>query len=616
VRPANHFEKTLNSKYFKPFSNITKLTLIKYGCFAITIHAMKRKLIILLFFATFFKPTLAQQLELQTDSINPLIKNDSHGDSINKYFSMTFNGTFSIKDSLLMNSFYSNKLAVNYFHALEKIPELKKYVNTGNKAFAQLYNGYLGKFAIPVFDSSGIIITVNGINEKNAKDYEFRVLENNTKTVLPWTPIKLFCKAFWVTKIAEAGKTDEVAAYLGQFKDKFGNSLTFQVREKNKPGVIKASLTALWVSWQPRVVGVFSFTQLPELLKVFQSQWTVPGYGQNKDWSKDSILLKRKHVFAANENSLIFYLDDIVRSKKIIEYNVVNGSDGSGWQTNDFDFNIVWLKDLAPGNYQLKIRYSIQRQHIDTYAFTIKAAWYQTVWFKISIVLLSCLLIGFVILLFRSRRQSRRIKTQDVQKHLVQTELKSIRSQFNPHFVFNALTSIQGLMTKNDAENASKYLIEFSDLMRDSLKAGNTEFVSVSIEIRILENYLNLEKLRFGFNYQIIVDSLLDVNAIEIPGLLLQPIVENAIKHGISSLQEKGLLMISFRKEGNDLVIRIVDNGHGFQKEEPSNGFGIHLTTERVTLLNQTLNQQKISFSISRKEEKTEAMFHLINWLI
>jgi len=578
-------------------------------------RAMTRKLIILLFLAFFFKLTLGQQLELKTGSINPVIKNDSHGDSIYKYFSMTFNGTFSIKDSLLMNSFYSNKLAVNYFHALEKIPELKKYSNTSNKAFAQLYNGYLGKFAIPVFDSSGIIITVNGINEKNAKAYEFRVLENNTKTVLPWSPVKLFCKAFWLTKIAEAGKTDEVAAYLGQFKDKFGNSLTFQVREKNKPGVIKASLSALWVSWQPRVVGVFSFIQLPELLKVFKSQWTVPGYGRNKDWSKDSIL-KRKHLFEANENSLIFYLDDIVSSKKIIEYNVVKGKDSSGWQTNDFDFNIVWLKNLGPGNYQLKIRYSIQRQNIETYPFTIKAAWYQTVWFKITIILLSCLLIGFVMLLFRSRRQSRRIRIQDVQKHLVQTELKSIRSQFNPHFVFNALTSIQGLITKNDAENASKYLIEFSDLMRDSLMAGNTEFVSISIEIRILENYLNLEKLRFGFNYQIIIDRLLDVNAIEIPGLLLQPIVENAIKHGIASLQEKGLLMISFQKESNDLIIRIIDNGHGFQKEKPSNGFGLQLTKERVTLLNQTLNQQQINFSISRKEENTEAIFHLINWLI
>lgn len=554
-------------------------------------------------------------MELQIDSINPVIKNDSHGDSIRKYFSMTFNGTFSIKDSLLMNSFYSNKLGVNYFHALEKIPELKKYTNSANKAFAQLYNGYLGKYAIPVFDSSGIIITVNGINQKNAKEYEFRVLENNNKTVLAWTPIKLFSKAFWVTKIAEGGKIDEVAAYLGQFKDTFGNSLTFQVREKNKPDIIKASLSALWVTWQPRVVGVFSFTQLPDVLKVFKNQWTVPGYG-NKDWSKDSILLKRKHKFEANENSLIFYLDDMVTSKKLIEYNLVNGTNSSGWQTNDFDFNIVWLKNLAPGNYQLKIRYSIQRQNIDTYAFTIKAAWYQTVWFKITIVLLSCLLIGFVILLFRSRRQSQRIKTQDVQKHLVQTELKSIRSQFNPHFVFNALTSIQGLMTKNDAENASKYLIEFSQLMRDSLKAGNTEFVSISIEIRILENYLNLEKLRFGFNYQIIVDSLLDTNAIEIPGLLLQPIVENGIKHGISPLKEKGLLKISFQKKGNDLIIRIIDNGRGIPEGEPSNGFGLQLTKERVALLNQALNQQQINFSISRKDKRTEAIFHLINWLV
>ncbi len=463
------------------------------------------KIILILSLFLFSNIGFSQRLEMQLDSINSIIKNDSHGDSIRKYFSITTSGQFYKKDSLLIVAFYSNKLAVNYFHALEKIPELKMNQNPSD-SYLYMVNSYPGKYAIPIFDSSGIIITVNGINEENVHEYEFRVLEDSTKIVLPWTNIKLFCDPFWMTKIANPEKTDAVTAYLGQFIDEFGKALTFQVRKKDQPDFIQASLSAFWVKWQPRVVGVFTFTQLPDFLSIFKKQWVSSGNIQNEDWSIDSTLLQLKHAFHSNENSLIFYLDDIINSRNIIEYNLVKGNDSTGWNPNDFDFNIIWFNYLLPGNYQLKIRYSVQRQNICVYQFKIEFAWYQTFWFKLGLIILGLLIISFILLLLRSRSQSRKIKLQDIQKQMVQTELRSIRSQFNPHFVFNALNSIQGLMTKNDPENASKYLIQFSELMRDSLKAGNNEFISIAKEIKMLENYLNLEKLRFGFKYQIEVD--------------------------------------------------------------------------------------------------------------
>lgn len=557
----------------------------------------------------------SQRLEMQLDSINPIIKNDSHGDSIRKYFSTTTSGHFYKKDSLLIVAFYSNKLAVNYFHALGKIPQLKVNQNPGN-TYLYMADSYPAKYAIPIFDSSGIIITVNGINQENVNEYQFRVFEDTTKIILPWTNIKLFSDSYWMTRIANPDKEDVVTAYLGQFKDEFGKALTFQVRKKDQPNSIQASLSALWVKWHPRVVGVYTFMELPDFLKIFKKQWVSSGILKNEDWSKDSILLQLKHEFQPSENSLIFYLDDIINSRKIIEYNLVKGNDSTGWKINDFDFNIIWLKNILPGNYQLKIRYSVQRQNVCVYSFTVKAAWYQTFWFKIGLIVLGLLIISFVLLLLRSRSQSRKIKLQEIQKQIVQTELKSIRSQFNPHFVFNALNSIQGLMTKNDPENASKYLIEFSELMRDSLKAGNNEFISISKEIKILENYLNLEKLRFGFYYQIEVDKNIDTNAVEIPGMLLQPLVENAVKHGISVLQEKGNLMISFEKSGNDMWVYVKDNGKGLEKKDIEKGYGLQLTKERIKLLNETLNQQQIVFSLTRMNNKTQAMIHFKNWLI
>ncbi|MES2456878.1 MAG: histidine kinase [Bacteroidota bacterium] len=564
---------------------------------------------------------LAQKLEMNLDSIHPVIKHDSHGDSIRKYFSNTFHSqeaTFFKQGNLLISAFFSNKLAVNYDHALAKIPQLKNYSNPDLKVFARAWNSYAGAYAVPIFDSTGIVVTVNGINPQNANEYEFRVLEDGKKIILPWTKAKIFTKVYWMSKIADSNKIDDVTAYLGQFKAGYGKALTFQVRDKNIPDKINTSLTAYWVKWKPRVVGVFTFSQLPEFLGIFKEQWSADpgGTDERPDWSKDSTFLKLKKKFSYNENNLIFYLDDIISSKKIIEYSLVKGSDSSGWTVNDFDFNLVWLKNLTPGSYKLKIRYSVQRQNVCSYSFTIQAAWYQTLWAKIGLTFLGLLAVGFVFLLWRSRMQAEKLKAQDTLKRLVQTELKSIRSQFNPHFVFNALSSIQGLITRNDPQNASKYLIEFSNLMRDSLKASNNEFVSISTEIKILENYLNLEKLRFGFNYQIIASANIDANAVEIPSLFLQPLVENAVKHGISALQEKGQLVVSFEKSHNDMLVLVKDNGMGFNENEATNGFGLQLTKERIKLLNQTLNEQDISMAVSRNDNQTQITIQFKNWFI
>lgn len=579
-----------------------------------------RSIIIFIFCAFLGLCCQAQKPVMYLDSINPVIRYDSHGDSIRKYFSLTFFNyqSFHPKNKkVLLTAFYSNKLAVNYRQAVQKIPRLKEYDNSRSQSYIQMVDGYAGRYAIPIFDSSGIVITVNGINPQNVNQFQFRVIEDKQKVVLPWTKPKLFCKAYLMTQIAEIGKIDELSAYLGQFKEAYGKALTFQVRRINTPDSIESSISAYWVKWQPRVVGVFTFAQLPDFLSLFKKQWTSPLEDPSQsDWSKDTVLLKLRKDFRHNENNLIFYLDDIIKSRSIIEYNLVNGKDSTGWTVNDFDFNLVWLKNLSPGHYQLKIRYSVQRNNICTYAFTVTAAWYQTVWAKAALSMLVVFAVGFVLLLWRSRKQAAKLKEESTLKQLVQTELRSIRSQFNPHFVFNALSSIQGLITKNDSQNASKYLIEFSNLMRDSLKASDKEFVNIFTEIKILENYLALEKLRFGFDYQIKVSREIDASAIEMPALFLQPLVENAVKHGISALQENGQLIVLFEKLDNDMVVTVNDNGKGFNPNDNANGFGLQLTKERIKLLNQTLNGQHIEFLVKRTDNVTQVIIHFKNWLI
>ena len=131
--------------------------------------------------------------------------------------------------------------------------------------------------------------------------------------------------------------------------------------------------------------------------------------------------------------------------------------------------------------------------------------------------------------------------------------------------------------------------------IRDIKDKERADFYSIRFEeLKNLESYIKLEQLRFKFSYTIFISDSLNTDNIELPSLFLQPLIENAIKHGISGLQEKGILNISFSQSENNLLIDILDNGKGFDFDLKTNGFGLKLTKDRIELLNKSLNGQQI----------------------
>jgi two-component system, LytTR family, sensor kinase len=123
--------------------------------------------------------------------------------------------------------------------------------------------------------------------------------------------------------------------------------------------------------------------------------------------------------------------------------------------------------------------------------------------------------------------------------------------------------------------------------------------------------------LRFGFKYNISVADDINVYETEIPSLLLQPLVENAVKHGISFLQEKGVISINFVRERNDMVVSVTDNGFGFAPSKNTNGFGLKLTRDRIKLMNDLVNGQHISFEIKANVPSgTVAELKFKNWFL
>ena len=195
---------------------------------------------------------------------------------------------------------------------------------------------------------------------------------------------------------------------------------------------------------------------------------------------------------------------------------------------------------------------------------------------------------------------------------VAKSELNMVRSNLNPHFVFNALSGIQSLINKNEVERANNYLSKFAGLTRHVLNESAT--ISIREEINLLNDYLAMEQLRFPFEYSIDADE--DVNDnIEIPVMLVQPFVENAVKHGVMPLQGAGNINIHFTKHDKDLKITLTDNGKGFDANKTYSGLGLKLSKKRIDLLNKTYAECPIKLDIYSTGLQTSVVIRLTQWL-
>lgn len=206
---------------------------------------------------------------------------------------------------------------------------------------------------------------------------------------------------------------------------------------------------------------------------------------------------------------------------------------------------------------------------------------------------LSLLLAGLIVL-YRSVQQK-----QIANKLL---SIRSLRSQMNPHFIFNSLNSVNSFISKSDDRSANKYLTEFARLMRTVLEHSRKDFVSLGDEIAVLERYLNLEHIRFmeHFDFTLEVDEMLETGKLLIPPMLVQPYLENAIWHGLRYLEGKGTLSVVFKAEPTGMVITILDDGIGRSKsqelktknQKTGSSTGISNTETRLKLLNEVHHLQ------------------------
>lgn len=310
----------------------------------------------------------------------------------------------------------------------------------------------------------------------------------------------------------------------------------------------------------------------------------------------DTLHMQSKDTFNHDQSKFEFHISSsTIKYQNELEYKYQLLGLDEQWQVNSYVNNKIVYLSLPPGSYTFSVKAVCRNQESETlsYSFTIAPPYWNTWWFYMLSVLLVLLASGGVFASFYIR-QKRKIQFQN---ELNNSKLTAIQSQMNPHFIFNALNSIQDFIVLNEKKMAGRYLGKFADLMRIYLNHSQVKTVTIKEEVEALKLYLELEKLRFDtLEFGIYLDEEIDENLISIPALLVQPYVENALKHGLLHRREGKELFISFRlvKEHDLIECEIVDNGIGRVASAEVNkmrnpnheSFATKATKKRLEMLN------------------------------
>lgn len=245
---------------------------------------------------------------------------------------------------------------------------------------------------------------------------------------------------------------------------------------------------------------------------------------------------------------------------------------------------------------ELKEQYETEKKEIENQQL-IKANELSALKLKTNQYLFVAAFLFFILIVTILLLIARNTKTK-ARENQLQLQQKLLRSQMNPHFLYNALSSIQHYMYANDSEKAGDFLSSFARLSRGILEYSQVETISLEKELKWLKDYVNLQQLRFEneVDFSLNIDETIDNYNTQVPPMLVQPFIENAFEHGFRNIERKGKLEVVYKKNNESIIIQITDNGRGFDKNEQVNknhvSQAIKITQERLDLLNKGKNKK------------------------
>lgn len=492
--------------------------------------------------------------------------------------------------------------------------------------------------SILIDGDGGVEFSALNVTEANAKDFRYHVVQKDDKELVSWTKPTAF------RKTADGKAT---YAYLGKFDYSPDQVLKIEIYNVNN----YSDLDAVVVDWsKPKKPEIFSsidyfstrFSRIEgelsgKILTVKEQKNEVYFDQVKRKYSSRPVSVK-DFIETTEPSDIKFRADDSVKN---ISFKITNGNINHSYkvqlekvvdngketiqlpQTNgSVDVNREFWK--TPGKYTITFTPRLQKHGgrpvyllnglATKISFTVLPSEKKDMPLKTFIAIIAILMTAAAInfTLFRNR-QKRKLAQEAQNRQIASLQLQSVRAQLNPHFIFNALAGIQNLMNKNAIEDANKYLTRFARLTRNVLDDSQKDLISIEQETNLLDDYLQMEQTRFGFNYSIKVDEQID-KQIEIPAMLLQPFVENAVKHGISALKEKGIVNVTIFESSKDILLSVQDNGKGFSNQQ-TDGRGIKLCRERIELFNSIYKNTFILLHIKPADNGTLIIIELKNWL-
>ncbi|RXK80811.1 sensor histidine kinase [Filimonas effusa] len=305
-----------------------------------------------------------------------------------------------------------------------------------------------------------------------------------------------------------------------------------------------------------------------------------------------------------------------------IEYSFTGTGD---WQSiqrlkhslSEGAFLLLDQEDIPPGKTQsLYLRYKGQPGSIHKIEIQGVSNIGQTSFFKVTAGFMLALLLFAGWYLLKRRLHKKQIAALNRKNKDIETRLSLLSGQLNPHFLFNSLHAIQGTINSNNIGEANNYIGDIARFMRNSMDYSKREFVSLAEELYLEADYLQLEQRRKYFTFDLVIGKEVNASQIDFPPLLLQPVLENSVRHAFGK-HTKPVLHIQVSGSNRDLVVSITDNGEGWNMKGRAEGHGLGLVRKRIELINEKMQHMRICMNIrSVQDEGTITTFTFENWLI
>ena len=412
-------------------------------------------------------------------------------------------------------------------------------------------------------------------------------------------------QTLWAGTNQGANKIDLQSFFSSHVKNilSFGKTEGFKGLECNTGGLFQDSTGSIWFG---TVNGLVKHNPVKYLPNDNETKLSFTGF----KLFYDDTLLPPNAQLASNLNNIRFGYIGIclTNPEKVLYIHKLEGFEKS-WSPATEQNNITY-SNLPPGSYVFKVRccnnQGIWSTEPLTFSFSVAPPFYQRWWFILSVIGFLALVIFIIFKIRLNQLKKEQEKESRTQIEIAKNELKALRAQMNPHFLFNSLNSIQHYILNNKGEEAVFYLNRFARLMRMILTNSEKTTVNLSEEIAALKIYIDLERMRFSnlFDYEVKVGTEMEADYEQIPTMLLQPYIENAILHGLIPKDAPGFLKINFFSKDNFIHALIEDNGIGRNKAaEIKNqsrknhvSMGIKITNDRLRLLSHV---QQASFTVN-----------------